>query len=52
MDDDADRIPIYWMWQLDPAQFKFSPVATLRSISPEGEVGEHHMLFITILDLS
>ena len=38
MDDVADRIPNYWLWQITPGDLQFSYFATLRMISEEGKV--------------
>ena len=38
MDADADRIPIYWLWQLNPEDKEFTKTATWRAISQEGDV--------------
>ena len=49
MDDVADRIPNYWLWQIQPGDQQFSYFATLRMISEEGDV--RILLFHFILGL-
>ena len=44
LDEVADRIPNYWVWQISAGDRQFSHFAILRMISEEGQVGQSIVL--------